>query len=198
MATQDLGNTITTQLDGSVQDFSVDKVVLDYAPEDQESEWDFPDAATDLGYYRSIPEYWSAIKALTTYTVGKGFTTESARDGIITREMTAVAISEQVTPEFIRERVANGTIAIPANIHHTHLQPVGVGRDLRCKINANLGNSPLSSGIENEIDKLETAIRYGADAVMDLSTGDHIDKIRTAMIEASSAPCSVTLPSSRR
>ena len=113
---------------------------------------------------------------------------KSARDGIITREMTAVAISEQVTPEFIRERVANGTIAIPANIHHTHLQPVGVGRDLRCKINANLGNSPLSSGIENEIDKLETAIRYGADAVMDLSTGDHIDKIRTAMIEASSAP----------
>lgn len=83
MATQDLTNTTTTALDGSIQDFSVDTKVLDFAAEDQESSWTFPDATTDLGYYTTIPEYRSAIKALTIYTVGKGYTTESERDAII-------------------------------------------------------------------------------------------------------------------
>jgi phosphomethylpyrimidine synthase len=102
--------------------------------------------------------------------------------------MEQVAQKERVTPEFIREKVALGHIVIPANIHHTNLVPMGIGRDLNTKINANIGNSSLSSGLDEEIRKLETAIEYGADTAMDLSTGPQVDEIRQAIIDHSPVP----------
>lgn len=111
-----------------------------------------------------------------------------ARAGNITREMEFVARDEHLPAEKIREEVAAGRLVIPANINHKNLHPVGIGMELTCKINANLGNSSLSSGIDEEIKKVNTAIKYGADAVMDLSTGTDIDRIRLAMLEHSVKP----------
>jgi phosphomethylpyrimidine synthase len=84
--------------------------------------------------------------------------------------------------------LASGRAVIPANIHHLNLKPAGIGTNLRCKVNANIGNSSLSSNIEEELDKLTTAVKYGADTVMDLSTGGDIDAIRGAIIRHSEVP----------
>lgn len=111
-----------------------------------------------------------------------------AREGLVTKEIAAVAKDEQLSPEKIRDEVASGRLVIPANINHKNLQPVGIGSAVRCKINANLGNSQLASGTEKELEKLKVALKYGADAVMDLSTGPDIDRIRILMIENSNAP----------
>lgn len=111
-----------------------------------------------------------------------------ARNGKITKEMKIVAKDEALSPEIIRDEIAGGKLVIPANINHKNLHPVGIGISTRCKINANLGNSPVSSDVEKEIEKLKIAIKYGADAVMDLSTGPDIDKIRRAMLSESAAP----------
>jgi phosphomethylpyrimidine synthase len=111
-----------------------------------------------------------------------------ARAGEITPQMAAVAEKEQVSPEFIREGVAAGRIVIPANIHHQALEPIGIGRQLTTKINANIGNSTLSSCPKQELEKLRTALRYGADTVMDLSTGANIENIRKTIIGNSTAP----------
>ena len=122
----------------------------------------------------------------------------SARAGIITKEIAAVAEAEQRTADFILERVADGRIVIPANIMHKNLIPMGIGRELTTKINANIGTSPLSGCAQTEKQKLADAIRYGADTVMDLSTGGNIARIREIIIEAlanekfvSSAPAQV-------
>lgn len=112
----------------------------------------------------------------------------SAKDGIITDEMKAVAADEGMSAEYLREQIALGRIIIPANINHKNLRPIGIGQALRCKINANIGNSPVSSDIGCEINKLNLAVKYGADAVMDLSTGKDIDAIRRAIIENSPVP----------
>jgi phosphomethylpyrimidine synthase len=112
----------------------------------------------------------------------------SARAGIITPAIEQIASRERLTPEFIREKVALGHLVIPANIHHTNLVPMGIGRDLCTKINANIGNSSMSSGLDEEIAKLETAVEYGADTVMDLSTGCQVDQIRQAIIDHSTVP----------
>jgi phosphomethylpyrimidine synthase len=112
----------------------------------------------------------------------------SARAGIITPAMEQIASRERLAPEFIREKVALGHLVIPANIHHTNLVPMGIGRDLCTKINANIGNSSMSSGLDEEIAKLETAVEYGADTVMDLSTGCQVDQIRQAIIDHSTVP----------
>ena len=111
-----------------------------------------------------------------------------ARAGEITPAVRAVAQKENRPVEFIRERVADGRIVIPANIRHTNLSPIGIGRELYTKINANIGNSALSSSPDDEFEKLHTALKYGADTVMDLSTGGDIVKIRERLLKACPAP----------
>lgn len=111
-----------------------------------------------------------------------------AKAGTITPQMKAVAEKERRDPEWIRAKVADGTIVIPANVMHKNLVPVGIGRELYTKINANIGNSTLSSCPKEEQNKLATAIKYGADTVMDLSTGGNIMAIRANLIEHSPIP----------
>jgi phosphomethylpyrimidine synthase len=111
-----------------------------------------------------------------------------ARNGDVSSAMAQVAETEGRSAEFVRERVAEGTLVIPANRHHDRLVPIGIGRDLRTKINANIGNSSEASGVRDELIKLETAVRFGADTVMDLSTGSDVDAIRTAIVAESTVP----------
>jgi phosphomethylpyrimidine synthase len=134
-----------------------------------------------------------------------------ARRGIVTPEMEYVAIRENlrrregdafirdgedfgaaipdfVTPEFVRDEVARGRAIIPANINHTELEPMAIGRNFLVKINANIGNSAVLSTVADEVDKMVWAIRWGADTVMDLSTGRNIHNIRDWMIRNSPVP----------
>ena len=115
---------------------------------------------------------------------------EQAKAGTITNEMEFVAKREQLNPELIRDEVAAGRMVIPANINHLskRLEPMAIGIASKCKINANIGNSAVTSDIEGELEKLHTSVHYGADTVMDLSTGKDIDTIRAAIIEASPVP----------
>ena len=110
---------------------------------------------------------------------------ELAREGRITDAMKIVAEDEHVDAETIRQGVACGHIAICANVNHTNLIPRGVGEGLRTKVNANIGTSSTYPDIEPELKKLDEAVACGADAVMDLSTGNHIDESRRAIIEHS-------------
>lgn len=112
----------------------------------------------------------------------------AAKAGITTEAMREVARTEQLPPERIRELVEQGAAIIPANIKHRNLKPMGIGSELRTKVNANIGNSSLSSHVEEELAKLRTAVSYGADTVMDLSTGPDLNEIRSAIIEASEVP----------
>jgi len=111
-----------------------------------------------------------------------------ARQGVLTEEMEYVARREKVDAEFVRAELARGRAILPANIHHTVLEPMIIGTNFTCKINANIGNSAVSSNIDEELKKLHFAIHYGSDTVMDLSTGGDIPRIRRAIIEASPVP----------
>src|SRR5882757_2456459 len=111
-----------------------------------------------------------------------------ARQGAISEEMEYVAKREKLEPELIRSEVARGCCIIPANIHHRNLEPMAIGIATKCKINANIGNSSTSSNIDEELKKLHHAVHYGADTVMDLSTGGDIPMIRKAIIDASPVP----------
>ena len=112
-----------------------------------------------------------------------------ARQGVITEEMHFVAQRENLSAELIREEVALGRMIIPANINHTSLEPMCIGIASKCKVNANIGASPNSSNLDEEVAKLKLAVKYGADTVMDLSTGGgNLDEIRTAIIKASPVP----------
>jgi phosphomethylpyrimidine synthase len=134
-----------------------------------------------------------------------------ARHGTITPEMEAVALREnlrveaslaaqhqghswgasiprEITPEFVRAEVARGRAIIPANINHPELEPMAIGRNFLVKINANIGNSAVTSSIEEEVEKLVWAIRWGADTVMDLSTGQHIHETREWILRNSPVP----------
>ncbi len=112
-----------------------------------------------------------------------------AKKGIITEEMEYIAKIENLEPELIRSEVARGRLIIPANINHTHLEPMAIGRVTKTKVNANIGASALASDIEEEVKKLQTAVKYGADTVMDLSAGaKNMDEIREAIIKASPVP----------
>ena len=91
-----------------------------------------------------------------------------ARQGVVTEEMAFVAQREQLEPELVRAEIARGRLIIPANIHHVNLEPMGIGIASRCKINANIGNSAVTSHVEDELEKLHVAVHYGADTVMDL------------------------------
>ncbi len=115
---------------------------------------------------------------------------EQARQGIVTSEMEFVAQRERLEPEAVRAEVARGRMVIPANVEHLKLglQPMGIGIKAVCKINANIGNSAVTSDIDNELAKLKMAVDLGADTVMDLSTGGNIDAIRRAIISASPVP----------
>jgi len=115
---------------------------------------------------------------------------EQARAGVVTPEMAFVARREDLSPELIRDEVAVGRMVIPANkVHLTkRLEPMAIGIAACCKINANIGNSAVTSDIGTELEKLHTSVHYGADTVMDLSTGKNIDAIRAAIIDASPVP----------
>ncbi len=115
---------------------------------------------------------------------------EAARQGLLTPEMEFVARREDLDPELIRSEVARGRMVIPANKIHLQkrLEPMCIGIAAKCKINANIGNSAVTSNIEEELEKLHVAVHLGADTVMDLSTGGDIDRIRQAIIDASPVP----------
>ena len=111
-----------------------------------------------------------------------------ARKGIITGEMEHVAKRERLEAELVRSEVARGRLIIPANIHHTNLEPMAIGIASTCKINSNIGNSSTTSNVDEELEKLRYSIKYGADTVMDLSTGGDIPEIRKAIIRNSPVP----------
>lgn len=111
-----------------------------------------------------------------------------ARRGELTKQMSYVAKVEGVSENLVMDEVAKGSIIIPANLNHTNLKPMGIGRKLKTKVNANIGNSSLSSDICAELRKLEICLEFGADTVMDLSTDGDLDAIRSAIIEHSSVP----------
>src|SRR5262245_4374495 len=115
---------------------------------------------------------------------------ESARKGIVTAEMQFVARREDLDPELVRDEVARGRMVIPANVNHLRkrLEPMCIGVAALCKINANIGNSAVTGTVDDEMEKLHTAVHLGADTVMGLSTGGNIDGIRQALIDASPVP----------
>ncbi|GAA2413964.1 phosphomethylpyrimidine synthase ThiC [Nonomuraea africana] len=111
-----------------------------------------------------------------------------ARRGVVTKEMEFVAVREGVEPEFVRAEVAAGRAIIPANVNHPESEPMIIGRNFLVKINANIGNSAVTSSIEEEVEKMTWAIRWGADTVMDLSTGRDIHTTREWIIRNSPVP----------
>ena len=111
-----------------------------------------------------------------------------ARSGIVTEEMEYVGKRESLPPETVRDEVARGRMIIPANIRHVELEPMAIGVAAKCKINSNIGNSSSASNIAQELEKLHTSVHYGADTVMDLSTGGDIHEIREAILRASPVP----------
>ena len=113
---------------------------------------------------------------------------EAAKKGIVTDAMKIVAADEHLDAETVRAAVASGEAVIPLNIHHKNCRPVGVGRRFTTKINANLGRSVTHSGKGDELEKLEIALKAGADFVMDLSVGEDIPAIRQGMLDASNRP----------
>ena len=114
----------------------------------------------------------------------------AARRGETSGAMRTVADEEGLAPEIVRAEVARGRLVIPANVRHLSgsLRPTGIGTAARVKINANIGNSTVASDVAGELEKLRLAVQYGADTVMDLSTGGGIDEIREAVLAASTVP----------
>jgi phosphomethylpyrimidine synthase len=113
---------------------------------------------------------------------------ENARQRTVTREMTCVAQNEKVDVDYLLKKIAAGEVVIPANPRHKNLHPMGIGRCLKIKINANIGTSQVDCALERELQKLELCIKHKADAVMDLSTGGKLDDIRTSIIHHSPLP----------
>ena len=166
--------------------------------------WGFTERETVPSTFSSIPGARIARKA----KEGSGITQMYfARKGIVTPEMEYVAIRENqqleewitsfskgdsksvpITPEFVRDEIARGRAIIPANINHPELEPMIIGRNFRVKINANIGNSALGSSIEEEVEKAEWSCHWGADTVMDLSTGKNIHKTREWILRNSPVP----------
>ncbi len=111
-----------------------------------------------------------------------------ARQGVVTEEMRHVAKRERLPEEQIRAEVASGRMIIPANVRHHELEPMAIGFAATCKINANIGNSAVVGDVEEELEKLRACVKYGADTVMDLSTGGDIPEIREAILRHSTLP----------
>ena len=160
----------------------------------------------------AFPQSWAPLRGAGAAPVTQF---EFARTGIITKEMVYVAHRENlgraavlegakgrradgedfgadipafITPEFVRSEIARGRAIIPANINHPELEPMIIGRNFLVKINANIGNSAVTSSVEEEVEKLVWAIRWGADTVMDLSTGRNIHNIRDWIVRNSPVP----------
>ena len=115
---------------------------------------------------------------------GRAATQTAVRDG----ESFGAAIPDYVTPEFVRDEVARGRAIIPANINHPESEPMIIGRNFLVKVNANIGNSALASSIADEVEKMVWAIRWGADTVMDLSTGKNIHATREWIVRNAPVP----------
>ena len=150
-------------------------------------------APSDKTAWDFLPEGWRREGAFAVAPAGFEPITqlEHARLGIVTAEMRRVAEREgHLTPEQVRDEVAAGRLIIPANKLHLSygLEPMAIGRASRTKINANMGASPISSSTDEEVEKLRWAERWGADTVMDLSTGGDLDACRTAIVRASKVP----------
>ena len=177
-----------------------DKTAWDFLPEGW-STWIESDGATAIRNPRSM----NAGGERATFTEARGDTRsveypagfapitqlEYARLGIITPEMQRIAEREtHLTPEQVRDEVAAGRMIIPANKVHLgyQLDPMAIGRASKTKINANMGASPVSSGTDEEVEKLQWAVKWGADTVMDLSTGGNLDECRDAIIRNSTVP----------
>jgi phosphomethylpyrimidine synthase len=111
-----------------------------------------------------------------------------ARKGVVTEEMVYVAAREKLDPELVRSEIARGRMIIPANVNHLNLEPMCIGIASLCKVNANIGNSQVTSDASGELEKLAHSLKYGADTVMDLSTGGDIDGIRRQILAASPVP----------
>src|SRR5437764_13958804 len=111
-----------------------------------------------------------------------------AKKGEITPEMDFIALREGLPADFVRDEVARGRAIIPSNINHLELEPMIIGRNFLVKINANIGNSAVSSSIEEEVEKLRWATLWGADTVMDLSTGKNIHETREWIVRNSAVP----------
>lgn len=111
-----------------------------------------------------------------------------AKQGVLSPQIKQIAEQEDVSQELVQQYMAEGKIVIPANVNHANLVPRGIGKDLAVKINANIGTSSDYGNVDSELEKLNTAIRFGADAVMDLSTGGDITAIRQAILAASTLP----------
>jgi len=159
------------------------------APSEQTA-WDFmPDNWTRRPGFESDYEQAEAWQPPASFVPVTQL--ESARCGIITPQMHRVAEREtHLTPEQVRDEVAAGRMVIPANVEHLkfELDPMAIGRASRTKVNANLGASPVSSGTDEEVEKMKWSERWGADTVMDLSTGGDLDACREAIIQNSSVP----------
>jgi phosphomethylpyrimidine synthase len=135
-------------------------------------------------------EEWIARRREQTARTGDSNVSQMhyARKGLITEEMLYVAEREKLKPEVVRDEVAAGRMIIPANINHPELEPMAIGVESLCKINANIGNSAITSNVDEELKKLHTAVHFGADTVMDLSTGGGIHEIREAILRHSPVP----------
>ncbi|MGH9533737.1 MAG: phosphomethylpyrimidine synthase ThiC [Terriglobales bacterium] len=133
---------------------------------------------------------WIAARAQRQAAAGETAMTQLhfARRGEITEEMAHVADREQLSAEVIRRELAAGRLIIPANIRHPELEPMAIGVAARCKINANIGNSAITSDAAGELEKLHVAVHYGADTAMDLSTGGDIPGIREGVLRHSPVP----------
>jgi phosphomethylpyrimidine synthase len=143
--------------------------------------------------YRPVPGHSdpdTPLPARRKVLRGRGNVTQMhyAKKGIITPEMEFVALREDLNPEFVRREIASGRAIIPANINHPEIEPAAIGRNFLVKINANIGNSVVTSSIEEEVEKMAWAIRWGADTVMDLSTGKNIHETREWIIRNSPVP----------
>ena len=154
-------------------------------------EWIRARGAYETGRTRELAADVEMPEALKPRTVrGSGSVTQMtyARNGEITPEMEFVAIREGVEPVFVRDEVARGRAIIPANVNHPEIEPMAIGRKFKVKINANIGNSAVSSSIEEEVAKLRWATLWGADTVMDLSTGKNIHETRELILRNSPVP----------
>jgi phosphomethylpyrimidine synthase len=142
-----------------------------------------------LGETMALRDAWIEKRLTATNGSGRNVTQmHYARQGVVTEEMEYVARRERLAPELVRDEVARGRAIIPANIHHPNLEPMGIGIAFQCKINANIGNSSVTSNVNDELKKLHNAVHLGSDTVMDLSTGGDIPEIRRAIIAASPVP----------
>ena len=166
------------------------------------------DDGLKAGEKLTVPQFARAGIPLLRAKPGRNVTQlHYARQGLITEEMRFIAarenlgrsaladgnsfganIPEQITPEFVRDEIARGRAIIPANINHPETEPMIIGRNFLTKINANIGNSAVTSGVAEEVEKMVWSIRWGADTVMDLSTGRHIHTIREWIIRNSPVP----------